>query len=360
MADSLEPYEKARDLYLDWCSDISGATPIEFGSVGSPGLSDLDLGIVFSKELDIQELSSVISNKMKNFPSLVKETMNGGTLMLFPEKSFFNILYSDDVTINSFDSKVDMALISESDEKLVSMAQIVEWLPERIAKIFLELNNEHKNIKRLIGFYFSLCYSLLKIIRFCGENEILNEFIINVYFLRNNWHHLDSHAREEKLKWMELNYVVVSNVAISMFSKTSNSYFNYSSIDFTNNYRYNLYSNIYLVSKASDEFPEIIRYKDGMININVPPIFLANYYIYSSCNSKLGKLIKNRSEIINDENSIFERCVSSEMLSILDIRIKMFSDFYSFVDKMNLGTGLYKFGWYLNDSLDSENENYFK
>ena len=350
---SLEPYEKARNLYIDWCSDIKGATPIEFGSVGSPGLSDLDLGIVFSDELDTQELSVVLSKKMKSFPSLVKKTMNGGTLMLFPTRSFCNILYADDVTINSFDAKVDMALISESDERFVSMAQVVEWLPERIAKIYLELNNSNKNTKRLIGFYYSLCYSLLKVIRFCGESDRLSEFIDNVYLMRNNWHYLDSSGKEERLKWLELNYVAVCNMAISIFSETDNKYFNPSNLPTDKNYKYNLYSNVYLMSSASDKFHDIVRYKDGMVVIYVPPIFLANYYIYSSYNSKLGRLIKNRSHIINEENSFLEGCISSEMLAILNIRIKMFSDFYSFVDGLALGTGLYKFGWYLKDRIDS-------
>jgi hypothetical protein len=345
----LKPYEKARNLYLDWCSDIKGAKPIEFGSVGSPGLSDLDLGIVFSDGLDLQELSVILSGKMKDFPSLVKETMNGGTLMLFPERSFYNILYSDDVNINSFDSKIGMALISESDEKFVSMAQVVEWLPERIAKIYLELNSNQKNTKRLIGFYYSLCYSLLKVIRFSGESYRINEFIDNVYLLRDTWQHLDKYGRESKLKWLEFNYVYVCKEAISIFNETNSSFFNLPELILNKNYKYNLYSNVNLVSSSNDSFDDIVRFEGGMLNIYVPPIFLANYYIYASYNSSLGKLIKNRSDIINEEQSLFDGCIYSEMLSILNIRIKMFSDFYSFIDELGLGTGLYKFGWYLND-----------
>ena len=345
----LEPYEKARNLYLDWCSDINGATPIEFGTVKSPGLSDLDLGIVFSNDIDIKELSGVLSKKMKSFPSLVKETMNGGTLMLFPESSFYNILYADDVNINAFDSRLKMVLISESEEQFVCMAQVIEWLPERIAKIYLELNSNQKNTKRLIGFYYSLCYSLLKVIRFYGESFRINEFIDNVYLLRDTWQHLDEYERESKLKWLEFNYVFVCKEAILIFNEANSSFFNLPDLILNKNYKYNLYSNVNLVSNISDSFDDIVRFEGGMLNIYVPPIFLANYYIYASYNSSLGKIIKNRSDICNEEQSLFDGCIYPEMLSILYIRIKMFSDFYSFVDELGLGTGLYKFGWYLND-----------
>lgn len=345
----LEPYEKARNLYLDWCSDIKGATPIEFGSVRSPGLSDLDLGIVFSNDTDITELSGVLSKKMKSFPSLVKETMNGGTLMLFPENSFYNILYADDVNIKAFDSRLRMASISESEEQFVCMAQVIEWLPERIAKIFLELKSSQKNTKRLIGFYYSLCYSLLKVTRFCGEFARINEFIDNVYSLRDTWHHLDSHDRNQKLEWLEKNYIFVSKIAITIFSERGNNFFNLSSSLLNKKHKYNLYSNVFLVASTTDKFNDIVRYENGMINLYLPPIFLANYFIYASHNSKLGELMRNRSYIINEEKSLYNECVSLKMLNILNIRIEMFSDFYSFVDELSLGSGLYKFGWYLND-----------
>ena len=59
--------------------------------------------------------------------------------------------------------------------------------------------------------------------------------------------------------------------------------------------------------------------------------------------------MRNRSYIINEEKSLYNECVSLKMLNILNIRIEMFADFYSFVDELSLGSGLYKFGWYLND-----------
>ena len=148
---------------------------------------------------------------------------------------------------------------------------------------------------------------------------------------------------------LEKNYIFVSKIAITIFSERGNNFFNLSSSLLNKKHKYNLYSNVNLVSSSNDSFDDIVRFEGGMLNIYVPPIFLANYYIYASYNSSLGKLIKNRSDIINEEQSLFDGCIYSEMLSILNIRIKMFSDFYSFIDELGLGTGLYKFGWYLND-----------
>lgn len=346
---SLKPYKKARDLFIDWCSDIKGATPIEFGSVGSPGLSDLDLGIVFSDELDQKNLSNNLHKKIKDFPNLVKQYMNGGTLMLFQEKSFFNILYADDLTINAFNSKVNIASISKPDEKFVSLAQVLEWLPERIVKIYLELNKTQKNTKRLVGFYFSLCYSLSKVNRFCGENQIINEFITKIHLLRNQWHELNTKEKKERLKWFESNYMTVSKIAIVNFNEKSKKYFNSTNSILNKIHNYNLYSNVFLVSNNNILFDDIVRNENGRVNIYVPPIFLLNYYIYSFHESKLGKLIKSRSDFINEKKLQSESFLSLRMSSILNIRIKMFSEFFSFVDRLKLGTGLYKFGWYLDE-----------
>ena len=346
---SIKSYEKARDLFIDWCSDIKGATPVEFGSVGSPGLSDLDLGIVFSNELDFQNLSDILQKKVKSFPNLVNETMNGGTLMLFPERSFFNILYADDLNINSFDSKIDIASISKSDEKYVSKAQVLEWLPERIIKIYMELNKTQINTKRLVGYYYSLCYSLSKVNKFCGENQKINEFIGNIYLLRNQWDHLNSKERKERFKWFELNYMVVCKIAISNFNEKNSDYFNAPKSLLNKVYKYNLYSNVFLISSNNSLLSDIVKYENGMINLYVPPIFLVNYFIYSLNNSKLGELIKIRTNSINEKKLHLDNYLSSKMNSILNIRIKMFSEFFTFVDKLGLGTGLYKFGWYLND-----------
>lgn len=52
ISDTLTEYNLAREIFKDWChSTFNNAIPIEFGKVKCPGLSDLDLGLVFNSEI---------------------------------------------------------------------------------------------------------------------------------------------------------------------------------------------------------------------------------------------------------------------------------------------------------------------
>jgi len=331
----MAPYIEARDLFIRWCSEISESIPIEFGSIGCPGVSDIDIGVVFNKRFNPQ--SCDLPRHLKRFPEKVRTLMNGGTLMFFPHDMFKNILYIDDIKVNCLQGAIDLVQTSSEEKLLVDLVQIIEWLPERMAKIYLELKSEVINRKRLVGFFYSLCYSLDKIQTHTGSSEALCDFIKQAHSLRNRWFFLDDGEIDNALKELSSHYFSVILEAINKITPMLAQYFesNISCLE------YNIYGDVSIVASDTNIG---VRQGSGRVSISVPAVFLYTYLAYSRHNSRLGSIIAKR--IRGGHTGIL---AVKEMNSILNHRIYLYSHMFDFVKSLGCGSGLYKFGWYINE-----------
>lgn len=334
----MAPYVEGRNLFIDWCTNIQSAVPIEFGDIGCPGLSDIDIGIVFKEGFDPDKYD--LNQDLVGFPEKTKTLMNGGTLMFFPEAVFKHILLIDDIRVKSLLGEIDVRRNTSMESQLVSLVQIVEWLPERIAKIYSELKSESINEKRLVGSFYSLCYSLKKIQEHVGENERFNKFIKQVYSLREGWFSLDGSVVNAMLKDISDSYMDIFVEAVNSIMPVLNSHFNIVEPE-SLSLRYNIYKNVNFVANQKDIG---ILDTGSDIYINMPAAFLCTYVEYSKHNSQLGSIITRR---IEKENANIT--VSGGMSDILDRRAHILGSLFDFVRTLNCGTGLYKFGWYLNE-----------
>lgn len=331
----MDQYVRARELFADWCSDIDGAIPIEFGAVGCPGLSDIDIGIVFKNGFNPKECN--LKEKLLSFPEHTRKVMNGGTLMFFPEETFKDIMLVDDINANPLSDSLCINDITNEDKELVDLIQIVEWLPERMSRIYIELGRTIVDYKRLVGLYYSLCYSFKKIQKYSGKNERINNFIKQIHSIRDNWF-IDE--AKSKLAISEIEIFDVFVEAVSVITPVLNIHFNLS-VKYDIPIKYNLYGSVNII--ASDKY--IMVYKDFEdTNVNVPPQFLFTYLEYSKMDSKLGMRISDRVKM-GTKNVV----VSSAMRDVLQRRFNVLSDLFDFVKDLNCGSGLYKFGWYLNE-----------
>ena len=343
---ALEPYLKAREKYKKWCSDLEIATPIEFGSVKSPGLSDLDLGLVF-KHVSEND-SARVNEALKNFPSEVSSLMNGGTLMMFPEKDFRDILLIDDITVSCLDRDVSPNSISDETKALVSIVQVVEWLPERIVKIYTEHQKADPNIVRLVGFLYSLCYSLIKTQSENRNQEQVSHFVDAVYLLRSDWLSLDQKQQQLRIDDLVGQCIEIYLAAIKNFLPTLKESVDCSQL--SDELIYNLYGDVYLKG-AKDWSDEPIQVEGSKVTIKLPYEFLASYLVYSGKKSDLGKIISRRFNLDASQSVLDQVSFSPEMFELLTRRKDIFSNLFDFVRTLNCGTGLYKFGWYLKEEV---------
>ena len=329
----MAPYTEGINLFVEWCSKIPSATPIEFGSVGCPGLSDIDIGIVFEEGFDHGDLNL----HLKSFPKKTRELMNGGTLMFFPESILKNILLIDDINIKFLTNKIDIRRITNEEKNLIDLVQIMEWLPERMANTYLEFKKSNPNNKRLVGLFYSSCYSLEKIQSIVGYNEQVDRFIKSVSTLRKEWFSMEKSKMHDLLNNVSLTYFKVCDSAINMIISTLSNHFKIAGLGV----RYNICRNINFIGVH-----EGIGFYEGedKLFLKVPEIFLCTYLKYSQYSSCLGSIIAKRIKVNN-----FDVMVSDDMNNILDKRIEILSSLFEFVRKLNCGSGLYKFGWYLNE-----------
>jgi hypothetical protein len=346
----LSVYKKARLLFQDWLYEEEDLIGFEFGTVKAPGLSDLDLGVIIKEggRISNQELM----NALESFPSKISRVMNGGTLMIFKENNFKQINYIDDINVTFFNNdNFELSLPSNNERDFIGIIQIIEWLPERIAKIEKEIVNPLKNTKRLIGFYYSLCYTLEKIIYYTGSSEELTEFINKTKNLRKNWINNAPKMNNAALKSIEKTYLKVCYNAIIRFSefvRSSNLIFdkyNWSDI-FIN---YNLHSNVNLQYKKAFQYSDFVSHEDNKLKILVPIEFLSSYILYSHSNSVLGNKIRKRFITKGFNVDLITDAINPNIKHVLDIRENVFSEMFDFIYSNEINRGLYKFGWYLND-----------
>ena len=137
----MDKYEKARKDFKNWASKDNNLFPFEFGKVGIKGVSDLDLGIVVRKmpTLDLKK-------HFRNIPESILEVMNGGTIMIFPEKNFKDILYLDNLDINFLNESVPFENINKNEENIINIIQVIEWLPERMLCLHKDMDNGFPNL----------------------------------------------------------------------------------------------------------------------------------------------------------------------------------------------------------------------
>ena len=325
----IEPYIEARNLFIEWSKNIPLSMPIEFGSVGCPGISDIDIGLILKDRPNNYNMLEYLGS----FPEKVKTLMNGGTLMLFPEDILKNIEYIDDLNIKCLVGNIDIMHITDREKYLIGLIQIIEWLPERIAKIYKELKSANINKKRLVGFFYSMCYSLKKIQEYTGFSKNINGFINRIYELRNRWFNLEQDDIDMALQKVSSNWLNIVLEAIDKISLVLSKYFLGGSGS-----RFNIYGDVNLIASKNIS----IINDQNSIFINIPSVFLCTYLAYSDYNSVLGSVINTR---ITKSYYL----ISEEMATILDYRIDIISRLFDFVKALGCQTGLYKFGWYINE-----------
>jgi len=134
-------------------------------------------------------------------------------------------------------------------------------------------------------------------------------------------------------------YMDVCSEAINIITPILINYFKVFSLD---KLQYNIYKNVYF-NAIHDKDIYIDEYNDN-VYVNIPVVFLCTYFTYSKYNSYLGSVIARR---IKDKN--FDIMISKQISDILQRRAHICSSLFDFVKGLGCGTGLYKFGWYLNE-----------
>jgi hypothetical protein len=156
----------------------------EYGSVSSPGVSDLDIILILNNKTNTKEEDLGFSNINRDVYSLVMD----GNVMKMPQGVFTKLNYFDPFNLKKLSGKdIIVDTISADDASMLEVISIVDWLPERILRLTKMLNSEVINISNVLCILHSFSYSIKKINKITGHLKKSEDILHTIHLLRNDW-----------------------------------------------------------------------------------------------------------------------------------------------------------------------------
>lgn len=194
---SIKYYEKAREEVISNFKTNSDVAAIyEYGSVQSPGISDLDLIVVTHSDLKSSQPEDyrVTSEKFR-YASRVAT----GTLMVVNKKDFANISFFDEINLKRlYGENILQNRISAADLKHREIASVVDWLPERLTRLIRMLKQPQFDVQNSLLYLRSFGYVLERVSKLTGDP----------YFAGTTREVLETRSLWLKCKATDLRYLV--------------------------------------------------------------------------------------------------------------------------------------------------------
>ena len=152
-------YIKARDSIVNYFSDDNYLESIyEYGSVSSPGVSDIDIILVFKKDP-----KNIFKYSFSDINKEVYDLVANGNVIKMEKSTFASLNYIDQLNTNLLSGNhIEQSILSEKFIYIRELISICDWLPERIKRIEIASTNDVINISFLLCLIHSLNYSIKK------------------------------------------------------------------------------------------------------------------------------------------------------------------------------------------------------
>ena len=325
----------------------------EFGSVGAPGLSDLDLAVVLDAKPK-EDISKYLS--VPNIPPSVNQMMAGGTLMVFKSIDFVDIMMWDDVNLNLLHgSEHNIRKLSEDEKQYVELCRVVDWLPDRCSRLIEVIKTKHVPVQRTVGYLYSTAHSLKRIIRILGQSDVnWDSFITTVNKIRSSWFNYTMEEIQEILIEAVFNGINVSFSALRFFGEYCANKHLYSNCPVQSAYlkiKDTLVFRFVDLKHVSSEYA-LTHSRPTKIVIPVPDLFYQHFLIYGSVDGRIGSVLnKNISPVFCGQD---RGKINPELNIVLIKRMTLANSMAQFLYANNFRRGLFKFGWYYIPPGDSE------
>ncbi len=339
-------YQSARDLIVSYYSHNTDIVSIyEYGSVSSPGVSDLDMILVLKNEVNSKEQELEFSNIGNDVNSLVID----GTVMKMPEKVFCKLNYLDNFNLIKLLGKEIIAEeIDEKDESLLEIISIIDWLPERILRLTRAINNEVINISNVLCILHSLSYSIKKINKLTGDTHNSERILNLIQSLRNEWHSMDE---PEKIFLSCIrNSISLGYRYIDIFEKylADKHIFDNSQVDKLGDINLELFSNHFISFTSKHKGPS--HEKSGLSAsdfdnafVSVSSFFYPHFYYLSSQKGLLSQVMRSK---INPYSQLVTESISDRYKKVLKNKIELAEVNAQFLKINDFKRGLIRYGFH--------------
>jgi hypothetical protein len=320
-------YDRSREYMIERVARYPGVVALyEYGVVGAPGLSDLDFIVVLSDNLPGTDLSDLIF--MQDVPSYVGKTLDGSILRSMSQTQFSKVqLLGNIKTRLLWGDRVTHEPLSEADKIWVKIADVMDWLPERVLMLRDYATMEVIPVKRLVGCLHSFQHSMQRAFdidpSFKGER--LMSFQNRLGLLRQTWFDANqSHNRTELSELMYEGITIGSRLMVD-FGRFLLSKGYYPQDDLEPGGIFYLNPRKWYRFSSLSESVHIERIACGGLFVDVPTVW------YSHLENLAVKLILKTGRM------------DPALKHILDARIQLCNDMAAYLQQAGLGQALYRF-----------------
>ena len=179
----LQDYKNSRNEIINFFKNDDKLISIyEYGSVSAPGISDLDIILVYSKKSKLKIKKKKI-NITSNF------LLQNGTIIKTTQQIFKRFNYIDEFKLKKiYGENIYLDKISKKNKNYLQLISILDWLPERALRLIKVNQNKIIKINELLCLLFSITYSFKKLeIITKKRNQETKKLIQQIYFIRKNW-----------------------------------------------------------------------------------------------------------------------------------------------------------------------------
>ena len=341
----LDHYKQAREFIIEAYSGLNGLHSIyEFGKINNPGISDLDLMFVFEDKPKSNELG--IQFEAMDLPSWIESLLCGSTLMVFNKTDFQRVLVWDDLTLNRLYGN-ELSLIEPENKKHRSIAQIMDWLPERLLSLSRFSKQKEIPIIRYLGLMHSLNYTFKRLINLeiLGTNEA-DPYIAHfdrVSSIRENYYSLTDNEVKDILLELLHNSLQLGEVAIDKAHKwlCEEKYY-YSDSNGDNGLFLLSKEHGFIIDSDKERRKQKLNQNKNLSLIGVPNIWGVHWSFYANGDNfiqrNMQSSLSNFGTIDGDINSNFK--------FFLQKRINHCISMAAFLKNNSFSKGLFKMGWF--------------
>lgn len=182
-------YKPARNHLLARSTKIAGLLGLyEYGSVGAPGISDIDLIAVIDSTINKQEAIEFLSGT--DAPAQLTRVLDQGTIKPMSASLFSRINVLGNITTTPIyaPNPITPSTHDPNQTKFIDIANVIDWLPERVLMLRSLLNQPTLSCRRVLGGLGSFKHSTSTVSRVLGYEPEESIRFANIYdTLRNNW-----------------------------------------------------------------------------------------------------------------------------------------------------------------------------
>ena len=182
-------YRPAREFFQQRSRKIKGLLGLyEYGSVNAPGISDIDLIAVISSDIQKQEMIPFLTGQ--DVPTYVKRVLDSGKIKPMSETQFAQVNLLGPIKTKPIyaPDPITPEPPNTQTEFLIDVANVFDWLPERIIMLRSLLNNPVLPCRRVLGALGSFSHSVGTADKILGYRSTKSTIFIDSYKdLRTNW-----------------------------------------------------------------------------------------------------------------------------------------------------------------------------